>query len=386
MANQMAIEWDALWQQLNARQRHFLTTLYQAEQDRAAYFHSQRAMFDPLKKGAEWRWLVHNPVGGGGLQDKLDRAARQAANQNLQNTSDKYLPDEKLLNKTVLDEKLANNQGSGSTYKALEQYGYLDRRWETVEAYSVAFGSQSVAVLSVRLTARGRKLAKMMLAKMMLAETTLNGPAEKPELSQVRDDLKKKATRRLEKLQHQGRAEVEGHSETEGQLKTRGIAYFSPEDWEDLSESSARTVCASCGLEARVDALARVRDRITGAAFADTCPAFRELILRQYEERVARPCFLLGKGWLDLRALSQAVRAKRASRAFGDAFQETGLNVVQVDQGWPPLYVSEFEHICAWLGASAEAFVVSAPPDAGTLNDRQRGFYMPEDMLAASEN
>lgn len=373
----MAIEWNALWQQLNARQRHFLMTLYQAEQDRATYFHSQRAMFDPLKKGAEWRWLVHNPVGGGGLQDKLDRAARQAANQNIQN----------ILGDCSPDEKLANNQGSGSTYKALEQYGYLNRRWETVEAYSVAFGSQSVAVLSVRLTARGRKLAKLMLAKMML-----NGSAEKPELSQVRDDLKKKATRRLEKLQHQGKAEVEGRSEdeplpeTEGQLKTRGIAYFSPEDWEDLSESSSRTVCASCGMEARVDALARVRDRITGAAFADTCPAFRELVLQRYEERVARPCFLLGKGWLNLRALSQAVRAKRAGKAFGDVFQETEMNVVQVDQGWPPLYASEFEHICAWLGASAEAFIVSAPPDAGTLNDRRRGFYVPEDMLAASEN
>ena len=364
----MAIEWEALWQQLNARQRHFLTTLYQAEQDRAAYFHSQRAMFDPLKKGTEWRWLVHNPVGGGGLQDKLDSAARQAASGNF------------------VDEGLANNQGSGSTYKALEQYGYLDRRWETVEAYSVAFGSRSVAVLSVRLTARGRKLAKMMLAKAIAAETTLNGPAEKPELAQVRDALKKKAIRRLEKLQHQGRSEVEGLPETEGQLKARITAYFSIEDWENLSESSARTVCASCGLEARVDALARVRDRISGAALAATCPAFRELVLRQYEERVARPCFLLGKGWLDLKALSQAVRTKRSGRAFGDVFRETELNLVQVDQGWPPLYASEFDHICAWLGASTEAFLVPAPPDAGTLSDRRRGFYVPEDTLATSEN
>lgn len=375
----MAIEWDTLWQQLNARQRHFLRKLFQAEQDRASYFHSQRAMFDPLKKGAEWRWLVHNPVGGGGLQDKLDRAAKQAANRNTQNTQN-------ILGDCSPDEKLANNQGSGSTYKALEQYGYLDRRWETVEAYSVAFGSRSVAVLSVRLTARGRKLVKMMLAKAISAETTLNGPAEKPGLAQVRDDLKKKATRRLEKLQHQGRSEVEGLRETEGQLKARGTAYFSSEDWEDLSESSAWTVCASCGLEARVDTLVRVRDRIAGAAFADTCSAFREMVLQRYEERVARPCFLLGKGWLNLRALSQAVRAKRASRAFSDVFQETGLNLVQVDQGWPPVYASEFEHICAWLGASAEAFLVPAPPDAGTLNDRRRGFYAPEDMLAASEN
>lgn len=349
-------------------------------------------MFDLLKKGAEWRWLVHNPVGGGGLQDKLDEAARQAANQNTQSIQNI----QNILGDCSPNEKLANNQGSGSTYKALKQYAYLNRRWETAEAYSVAFGSQSVAVLSVRLTARGRKPAKLMLVKLMLAkaipvEMMLNGPAEKPELSQMRDGLKK-ATRRLEKLQHQGkpevegRSEVEGQSETEGQLKTRGTAYFSPEDWEDLSEASARTVCASCGLEALVDTLARVRDRIAGAAFAATCPAFLKLVLQWYEERVARPCFLLGKGWLNLRALSQAVQTKRVSRAFGDVFQETGLKLVQVDQGWLPLYASEFEHICAWLGASEEAFLMPAPPDAGTLTDRRRGFYVPGDMLAASEN
>lgn len=138
----MAIQWTHLWQALNNRQQHFLRTLYRAEADRAAYYNSQRAMFDPLKKGAQWRWLVHNPVGGGGLQREL---------------------------KDEPDPKLRNNQGSGSTYKVLEEAGYLDRRWEIKELYSLAYGKRSVSVLSVRLTPRGRKLAKMFLQD----ETTL---------------------------------------------------------------------------------------------------------------------------------------------------------------------------------------------------------------------
>jgi len=65
----MAINWFQRWQELNVRQQHFLRVLYEEECRQAAYYNSQKAMFDPLKKNVEWRRMVHNPVGGGGLQD-----------------------------------------------------------------------------------------------------------------------------------------------------------------------------------------------------------------------------------------------------------------------------------------------------------------------------
>ncbi len=147
----MATDWAGLWHGMNDRQRHFLTTLYWTESGRAAYYNSQRAMFDPLKKGAAWRWMVHNPPGQtGGLRDKLGEEAEY---------------DRQTGKRREKDEKLLNNQGSGSTYKVLEELGYLERKWESTEVFSMVYGSKWIDVLWVRLTPRGRKLAKMFLVE-----------------------------------------------------------------------------------------------------------------------------------------------------------------------------------------------------------------------------
>ena len=189
----MPIPWQQLWLDLNDRQRHFLKTLYAEEESRAAYYNSQRAMFDPLKKGAAWRWMVHNPPGGGGLQRILKE-------------EEQYDPGTGKRGK--VDKKLLNNQGSGSTYKTLEEAGYLDRRWDLKEMYSIAYGKRTVQILSVRLTPRGRKLTKMFFYD--TPEEVLSAEAKSSAKTDAEDDTPPDMTDEL-MAKMQAACNPEGH-------------------------------------------------------------------------------------------------------------------------------------------------------------------------------
>lgn len=288
----MAIQWTHLWQALNDRQQHFLRTLYWAEADRAAYYNSQRAMFDPLKKWAQWRWLVHNPVGGGGLQRELE--------------------DEP-------DPKLRNNQGSGSTYKALEEAGYLDRRWETEELYSLAYGKRTVSVLFVRLTPRGRRLVNTIIQ----AE---QGPVP---LEEKRRELERQAW---------GKARFQGHD---------------LEEWAEETPGIAVAECRLCGQAVRVNAGAKKAGRIEGLTPGRSCGGWRANPKNaEYQEAKET-----GRN-----SLAEKLQEKRGGRGYRQviaAMQEQGLDkisacdLLRAEHGRP---VAEdiYNQLCRWVGTTPE--------------------------------
>jgi len=152
----MAVQWQNLWAGLNERQQYFLRVMYRRECGLAAYYNSQKTMFDPKKKGAEWRWMCHN--GEDGLARDLDVGAED-------------------------ERALRNNQGSGVTYKALEERALIERRWERALVFSLAHGEQAVSLLDVRLTPKGRRLVK----------TITEGEAGPGLASEKRRELERKA-------------------------------------------------------------------------------------------------------------------------------------------------------------------------------------------------
>ena len=123
----MAIDWTGMWQELNVRQQLFLQLLYERERQREVIYTSQDYSRSPLRKGGEWRWIDHQ----GDLCHLLYHRHQ------------------------------LTDPGEGSTWKALDDRGFVERRWRDVKD---CFGRMHV-ILSVRLTRRGRQLLREKLRR-----------------------------------------------------------------------------------------------------------------------------------------------------------------------------------------------------------------------------
>jgi len=302
----MAIQWHKLWADLNERQRHFLRVLYHRECKLAAYYTSQKAMADPKKKGAEWRWMRHN--GERGLARDLDVGAEDEA-------------------------ALRNNQGSGATYKALEERALIERRWEHVLMFSVAHGEQTVSLLDVRLTPTGRRLVK----------TITEGEAGPAPAAEKRQGLERKAW---------GKARFRGHVLGDWQDADDRPG---PEDGAGADGAAGVSVaaCRLCGQEARVDAGARKAAQVGGPATERDCGGWaanpRNPECRKALERAAA---------LGLDRLAGLLREKRGERGYREAVTEMeaqGLNGVgasdlsRAEHG-RPVPEELYHRLCRWVG------------------------------------
>ena len=272
----MATDWQGFWDALNERQKHFLTVLFTQEQGRAAYYNSQKAMFDPLKKGAEWRWMEHNPIGGRGLQELLTD----------------------------------NNQGTGSTCKALEERGYIARRWKPVSVFSLMYGEKTVQVLSVQLTAHGRRLIKTIQEKQTGAEEVA---------AQRLTALLKKAS---------GKALGNGHT-------------LRP--WEDNPDGVSIAICKLCGSIVRVSPTSPAKSKITGAAAEQGCGG--------WQSNPASPERLRAQE-LGLDRLRTLMQERRGEQSLRDVAQTSGVSastILRVEHGKLP-GKDEYCLLCRWAG------------------------------------
>ena len=291
----MAIGWQELWADLNERQRHFLGVMYRRESELAAYYNSQKAMFDPRKKGAQWRWMRHN--GEHGLAQHLNLDAKE---------------DE--------DEKaLRNNQGSGATYKALEERGLIERRWQQEVLFSLVYGEQVVSLLDVRLTPRGRRLVKT------IAETE-QGPVSVGE------------KRRTLERQAWGKARFGGHDLGEWTEETPGVA---------------RAECRLCGQVVRVNTGAKKAEQIEGLVPGRSCGGWRANP-KSAEYQQARE--------MGLDRLAEKLQEKRGKRGYRQIIAEMeaqGLDkigacdLLRAEHG-RPVSGDVFTKLCGWVGATPE--------------------------------
>jgi len=300
----MAIRWRQLWEDLNERQRHFLRVMYRRESDLAAYYNSQKAMFDPRKKGAEWRWMRHN--GDSGLARHLDVGAED-------------------------EEALRNNQGSGVTYKALEERGFIERRWEAVTMTSLAYGPRVVHLLDVRLTPKGRRLCKMLL--------------EEP-LPPGADGLRRALERKTF-----GKAAWRGHSIGE---------------WSAVSEGVSVAECGTCGATARVDAVTRkAAGRITGTAVTGGCGGWA----MHPKNPDRRKAVALG-----MDRLAALLEAKRGTRGYREAIAETeasgisgiGASTLLRAEHGRAVSEDEYRQLCRWVGVTPEELKSTASESAAS--------------------
>ena len=303
----MAIQWQKLWEDLNERQRHFLRVLYRRECELAAYYTSQRAMADPRKKRAEWRWMRHN--GEGGLARDLDVGAEDEA-------------------------ALCNNQGSGATYKALEERALLERRWEHVRMFSFARGEQTVSLLDVRLTPTGRRLVKT-------AAEGEAGPAPAPE---KRRELERKAW---------GKARFRGHVLGDWQDVADGLGVEDGQGADGTTSGVSVAACRLCGQEARVDAAARKAAQVGGPATERDCGGWaanpRNPECRKALERAA----VLG-----LDRLAGLLREKRGERGYREAVSELeaqglgeiGASDLSRAEHGRPVADELYRRLCRWVG------------------------------------
>jgi len=286
----MAIQWRQLWEDLNERQRHFLRVMYRRESDRAAYYNSQKAMFDPKKKGAEWRWMRHN--GDGGLARPLNVGAED-------------------------EEALRNNQGSGVTYRALEERGFIERRWEAVTLTSLAYGPRVVHLLDVRLTPKGRRLCRTVLEEQ-----------QAPDPCDARRDLERKAF---------GKAAWRGHSLG---------------DWSPVSEGVSVAECRSCGAQVRVEAVARrAGGRITGPAAESGCGGWATHPKNPDRQKAVA---------LGMDRLAALLEEKRGGRTYREAIAEmeaSGLGeigastLLRAEHG-RDVSEDEYRRLCRWVGVT----------------------------------
>lgn len=299
----MAIRWQELWTDLNERQRHFLGVMHRRECELAAYYNSQKAMFDPRKKGAEWRWIRHN--GEHGLAQHLNLDAR-----------DKEAEDEKALR---------NNQGSGATYKALEERGLIERRWQQEVQFSFVHGEQVVSLLDVRLTPRGRRLVKT------ITETE-QGPIS---IEEKRRELERQAW---------GKARFGSHDLGEWTEETPGVA---------VAE------CRLCGQIVRVNAEAKKAGQIEGLVPGRSCGGWRANP-KSAEYQQARE--------MGLNRLAETLQEKRGKRGYRQIIEEMeaqGLDKVgtcdllRAEHGRP---VAEdiYSQLCCWVGITPEDLKASS--------------------------
>ena len=291
----MAIGWQELWTDLNERQRHFLCVMHRRECELAAYYNSQKAMFDPKKKGAEWRWMRHN--GEHGLAQYLNLDAKDNE-----------------------DEKaLRNNQGSGATYKALEERGLIKRRWQQEVQFSLVYGEQIVSLLDVRLTLRGRRLVKT------ITETE-QGPVS---VAQKRRDLERQAW---------GKARLGGHDLGE---------------WTEEAPDVAVAECRLCGQAVWVNAGAKKAGQIEGLVQGRSCGGWRANP-KSAEHQQARE--------MGLDRLAKTLQEKRGKRGYRQIIEEMeaqGLDKVgacdllRAEHG-RPVAEDVYIQLCCWVGITPE--------------------------------
>lgn len=304
----MAIQWHNLWAGLNERQQHFLRVMYRRECDLAAHYNSQKAMFDPKKKGAEWRWMRHN--GEGGLARDLDAGAED-------------------------ERALRNNQGSGVTYRALEERALIERRWERALVFSLAHGEQAVSLLDVRLTPKGRRLVK----------TITEGEAGPALASERRYELERKAW---------GKARFRGHDLGDWQGVDRDADDGQDADAEAEQAAGVSVAeCRFCGQAVRVDAGARKADQIGGPAAEFECGGWAanpKNPERQREiERAAD---------LNLDRLAGLLRQKRGGRDYREAVAEmaslglgqVGASALSRAEHGRLVAEDDYHQLCRWVG------------------------------------
>lgn len=204
----------AKWRQLNERQQEYMRILYSHETNREKIYLSRNNSQSELRKGGEWRWMPHNTIAG--IGDSLDNAG-------------------------------IRDQGTGSTYKALETRGYIETR--ITKQHTPGWGWWDL--LEVRLTTAGRSLAKQVKA----SETPVDD---------VLDELRRKAY---------GKIRSAGHDIT-----------F---DWEPDPDNEAVLThrCKYCKKMVRIDANAPKRDQIAGPAIIEGCLSGEEIRAMDYELR-----------------------------------------------------------------------------------------------------
>lgn len=123
----MPTDFNALWNELNARQQTYLELVYQEDQRQEKYERERAARDMSSRPADEWRWIQYDP------------------------TNDQPFPALHM----ALDEKKLIDPGTGSTFEALSARGYIDRKWErfpTVGGFDT--------VLWVQITRQGRKVVR----------------------------------------------------------------------------------------------------------------------------------------------------------------------------------------------------------------------------------
>ena len=114
----------ALWQHLNERQQQYLLAIYQVDQENEAFEHTAYVRGYGSQPASVWRWMLYGLIGGADspLRHKLH----------------------------VL--KLVD-PGTGSTFEALEQRGYIQVRYEPSDVPNDPF-------IYVQITKKGRRLVR----------------------------------------------------------------------------------------------------------------------------------------------------------------------------------------------------------------------------------
>ena len=298
----MAIQWQDLWADLNERQRHFLGVMHRRECELAAYYNSQKAMFDPKKKGAEWRWMRHN--GEHGLAQYLNLDAK-AKNAKAKGGEDEMA--------------LRNNQGSGATYKALEERGLVERRWQQEVMFSLVYGEQAVSLLDVRLTPRGRQLVKTITEDEQ-------GPTPAPE---KRRELERQAW---------GKARFRDHDLGE---------------WTEEAHSVAVAECKLCGQAVRVNAEAKKAGQIEGLVPGRTCGGWKANPKSLERQKAVE---------MGLDRLAEKLQEKRSRRGYRQIIAEMeaqGLDKVgacdlsRAEHG-RPVAEDVYNQLCCWVGMTPD--------------------------------
>jgi hypothetical protein len=124
----MTIDYQKAWAGLNERQQKYMLLIYEADQENEKEWNGRDWQSRPKKSAAEWRWLMYDDV----------------------NVYNPLRP--KLLKAKLIDE------GTGSTFEALERRGYIQTQYRKPLGYESNPLQESF--LHVCITALGRKLVR----------------------------------------------------------------------------------------------------------------------------------------------------------------------------------------------------------------------------------
>lgn len=225
---------------------------------------------------------------------------------------------------------LRNNQGSGATYKALEERALIERRWEHVRMFSFAHGEQIVSLLDVRLTPTGRRLVR----------TVAEGEAGPAPAAEKQQELERKAW---------GKARGRGHVLGDWQEAADGPVV------EGVQGAGGASVaaCRLCGQEARVDVGARKAPQIGGPATERDCGGWAANPRNPECQEATRRDVALG-----LDRLAGLLREKRGERGYREAvadMEAQGLGGVgpsdlsRAEHG-RPIAEDLYHRLCRWVG------------------------------------